>query len=72
MLLGAAVCRRTRDATEGHARLVEAAVRLNVRELAQRLGIDHAGPLTPDSGERFGELLGSAPPIVPDALLEPG
>jgi hypothetical protein len=67
VLLGAAACRRTRGATDGYARLVEAAVRLHTRELAQHLGIDHAGPLAPDAGDRFGELLGSAPPVVPGA-----
>ncbi|MGW3247396.1 hypothetical protein [Streptomyces sp. NPDC001070] len=70
--LGAAACRRTRDATDGYARLVEAAVRLHVRELAQRLGIDPAGPLSSHVGDRFSELLGSAPPIVPDARSESG
>lgn len=65
-LLGVAG-RRTRSATDGYARLVEAAVRLHTRELAHHLGIDHTGPLSPDVGDRFSDLLGSAPPVVPGA-----
>ncbi|MFJ4849656.1 MULTISPECIES: hypothetical protein [unclassified Streptomyces] len=72
LLLGTTACRRTRSTTDCYAQLVEAAVRLNIRELAQRLGIDHTEPLSPDAGERFSELLGSAPPIVPDARSESG
>jgi hypothetical protein len=72
VLLGMAARWRTRDATDGYARLVEAAVRLHARELAQLLGIDDTGPLPADAGDRFGELLGSAPPVVPGAGLEPG
>jgi hypothetical protein len=55
---------RTRAATDTYAHLVEAAVRLHTRDLAERLGIECAGPLPPDVGEAFDEVLGSAPPVA--------
>jgi hypothetical protein len=42
--------RRFRAATDTYATLVEAAVRLHSRELAQHLGIGHNGPLTKRTG----------------------
>ncbi|KAA9158556.1 hypothetical protein FPZ12_022200 [Amycolatopsis acidicola] len=54
---------RVRATTDTYAQLVEAAVRLHTRDLAERLGIEYAGPLTPDAGETFDEVLGSAPPV---------
>jgi hypothetical protein len=55
---------RIRRATDGYARLVEAAVRLHARELAQQLGMDGDGPLPQDFGDRLGDLLVSAPPVA--------
>lgn len=71
-VLVAAGYRRTRSAADAFARLVEAAVRLHTRELARHLGIEHSGPLPTDAGDRFGDLLGSAPPVVPSTEAEPG
>ncbi|MGH8881816.1 MAG: hypothetical protein ACRD0P_31455, partial [Stackebrandtia sp.] len=71
VLLGTTAHRRTRAATDGYARLVEAAVRLHTRDLAQRLGIDFAGPLPADAGDRFDELLNSAPPAAVTSEPEP-
>jgi len=63
-LLGMTARRRTRAATDSYARLVEAAVRLHARDLAQRLGIEFAGPLPADAGDLFDELLNSVPPAA--------
>lgn len=65
LALGFTARSRTRAATDTYARLVEAAVRLHARDLAQSLGIECDGALPADAGDRFDELLGSAPP-VPD------
>ncbi|MDA1359530.1 hypothetical protein O1R50_07850 [Glycomyces luteolus] len=71
LLLGIAAHRGIRRATDGYARLVEAAVRLHTRELAQQLGLDCDGPLPQDFGDRLGALLGSAPPVSPSNGDEP-
>jgi hypothetical protein len=68
-LLGTTARWRTRAATDSYARLVEAAVRLHARDLAQRLGFEYAGPLPADAGDRFDELLNSVPP--PAVASEP-
>ncbi|HVV11950.1 hypothetical protein [Amycolatopsis sp.] len=62
VVLGIVARGRTRTATDTYARLVEAAVRLYARDLAQRLGIECDGALPADAGNRFDELLNSAPP----------
>ena len=61
VLLGLTARWRTRAAADSYSRLVEAAVRLHARDLAQRLGFECAGPLPADAGDRFGELLNSLP-----------
>lgn len=58
------VCRhRVRASADAYARLVEAAVRLHTRGLAQQLGMECEGPLGGDVGDRLTEVLGSAPPV---------
>ncbi|MFD2415705.1 hypothetical protein [Amycolatopsis pigmentata] len=64
VVLAIAARGRTRAATDTYAQLVEASVRLHTRDLAERLGIECAGPLPPDAGDRFDEVLGSAPPLA--------
>jgi len=56
---------RTRTATDGYARLVEAAVRLRARDLGCQVGLDFEGPLPADAGDRFDEVFASAPPLEP-------
>jgi hypothetical protein len=60
-LLGLTARSHTRAATDGYARMVEAAVRLRARDLAQQLGLTDDGPLPADAGDRFDELLNSVP-----------
>jgi hypothetical protein len=42
---------RTRTATDTYALLLEATTRLHIRDLANRLGLDPTGPLTPETGD---------------------
>ncbi|NBH05915.1 hypothetical protein GTY80_22005, partial [Amycolatopsis sp. SID8362] len=70
VLLAITARTRTRTATDGYARLVEAAVRLHARDLAGQVGIDFAGPLPADAGDRFDEVFASAPPLEP--VTRPG
>ncbi|MFD3558192.1 hypothetical protein ACFWVU_00755 [Streptomyces sp. NPDC058686] len=69
VLLAATARRRARSTTDSYAQLVEAVVRLHSRELMERFGIEDAGP--PSSGDRLGDALGSAPPVVVN-VAEPG
>nr|WTB30987.1 hypothetical protein OG781_17200 [Streptomyces sp. NBC_00830] len=62
VLLAATAHRRARSTTDSYAQLVEAVVRLHSRELMERFGIEDAGP--PSPGDRLGDALGSAPPVV--------
>lgn len=72
LLLGAAARHGVRRATDGYARLVEAAVRLHARELAEHFGVQCDGPLPQDFGDRMGDLFGSAPPVTPPSDREVG
>ncbi|WP_406440597.1 hypothetical protein OHB14_16930 [Streptomyces sp. NBC_01613] len=54
---------RTRAATETYALLLEAAVRLHTPDLARHLGMDHTGPLTPETGAGLNHLLLANPPV---------
>ena len=49
--------RQTRTAADTYALLLEATVALHTGDLAQRLGIDHTGPLTLDIGDAVSDAL---------------
>lgn len=61
LLIGAVTCcvawQRARNSTEGLAQLVEAAVDLHLRDLAERLGIDTRGRLSREFGPAITGLL---------------
>ncbi|MFJ8929937.1 hypothetical protein ACIRLA_25475 [Streptomyces sp. NPDC102364] len=57
---------RTRNATETHALLLEAATRLHAGDLARHLGLEHTGPLTRPIGDALTSLLHTQPPLSPD------
>ncbi|MFF7174777.1 hypothetical protein [Streptomyces pseudovenezuelae] len=57
--------RRTRTAADIYATLLEAAVRLHARDLANHLGLDPAGPLTHESGDALTRHLTTSPPPRP-------
>ncbi|MFD7003805.1 hypothetical protein ACFWA5_48130 [Streptomyces mirabilis] len=62
--------RRTRSAADTYATLLEAAARLHARDLADRLGLDPAGPFTRESGGALTRHLSpSPPPRPPDDTL---
>ncbi|WP_396449003.1 hypothetical protein [Actinomadura sp.] len=54
--------RRTRTAVNAYATLVEAAVRLHVRDLAEQIGVDPAGKHLPALGDTLTHRLRSEPP----------
>lgn len=56
---------RTRTATDTYALLLEAATRIHARDLADRLGLDPTGPLTPDTGALLTFRLTPTPPPPP-------
>ncbi|WP_406194115.1 hypothetical protein OH807_04490 [Kitasatospora sp. NBC_01560] len=58
---------RFRAAADGYATLLEAVVRLHAVDLARRLGLDCAGPLTAADGARLAELLVPRPPSTASA-----
>lgn len=68
LLLAAIAWRRTRNAVDTYALLIEAAVRLYTRDLAQQLGIDPNGAKLPNLGATITHHLLSqpaAPPVPP-------
>ncbi|MFD6949879.1 hypothetical protein A6A08_21440 [Nocardiopsis sp. TSRI0078] len=56
---------RTRAATEVYATLVEAAVRLHVGDLAERVGVDYSGLLTKQVGQDLSNRLRASFPSAP-------
>ncbi|MEU9247787.1 hypothetical protein [Streptomyces sp. NPDC048385] len=48
---------QTRKAADTYALLLEAAVTLHTGDLARQLGIDHTGPVTPDTGDALSAVL---------------
>lgn len=54
--------RRARTACDVYALLVEATVRLQSADLARRLGLDHTGPMTRESGVALTDLLRTRSP----------
>lgn len=61
--LTVAAWQRARSATDIYALLLEAATRLHAGGLARHLGLDHAGPLDPQTGDALTRLLqGERPP----------
>lgn len=71
VLVFAALCAvgwwRTRAATEVYATLVEAAVRLHVGDLAERVGVDYSGLLTKRVGQDLSNQLRASFPPAPSA-----
>jgi hypothetical protein len=65
VVLGMTTRNRVRSATDTYALLVEATVRLQARDLAQRLGVACDGPLSTVDGDRLTDLLSSAPLPLP-------
>ena len=61
VVLAAVGRRRTRAAAQSYAQLLEAAVRLNVAQLAGALGVEGAGGLTSDVGDRLSDVLDPMP-----------
>ncbi|MEU6615532.1 hypothetical protein R1Y80_26465 [Streptomyces sp. JL1001] len=57
--------RRTRTAADAYAVLLDAATRLHVRDLAERMGLDLRGPLTPEAGDALTRLLSPSTPPIP-------
>ncbi|WP_051696380.1 hypothetical protein [Streptomyces sp. NRRL S-244] len=56
---------RTRSAADTYATLLEAATRLQARDLAGPLGLDPTGPLTREAGATLGLHLAPSPPPRP-------
>ncbi|MEO3749416.1 hypothetical protein [Streptomyces sp. B6B3] len=56
---------RTRAASHTYALLLEATTRLHARDLADRLGVDATGPLTPEVGDTLTRHLTPTPPPRP-------
>lgn len=69
LLIAAAIMgtawRRARTAAETYALLLEAAARLHTGELARCLGLDHAGPLTQQTGWALTCLLQGQSHLIP-------
>lgn len=57
--------RRTRTAADTYAMLLDAATRLHVRDLAERVGLDPGGPLTPEAGDALTRHLSPSTPPLP-------
>jgi hypothetical protein len=55
--------RRARTAVDTYAMLVETTVRLRTAALATDLGLDHTGPLTPETGRAVTDLLRRRRPV---------
>lgn len=64
-VLAATSWRRTRTAADTYATLMEAAARLHARDLADRLGLEPAGPLTQESGDTLTRHLIPSQPSRP-------
>ncbi|WP_073224352.1 hypothetical protein [Streptomyces sp. NBRC 110465] len=59
--------RRTRTAIDTYATLLEASTRLHARDLAERLGLDAGGPVTPEAGDALTRLLTPSSPPPPSS-----
>ncbi|MET9388449.1 hypothetical protein ABZY09_47725 [Streptomyces sp. NPDC002928] len=56
---------RTRTTTDTYALLLEATACLHIRSLADHLGLDPTGPLTPETGDALTRHLTPTPPPIP-------
>ncbi|MGW1561784.1 hypothetical protein ACWCQ1_35400 [Streptomyces sp. NPDC002144] len=74
LLIAAATCltgwRRARTATDTYAQLIEAATRLHVANLACQLGIEQAGPISPQAGANVTYLLQGKGHLIPTNTAE--